>query len=168
LVGMHQQPPDRVRRERIAHLSALSSAELNSYCDKILSGASISRSCPEGIKSGETSKAPKHETRVTASRRRAAARTTVAQRSRTTTRPTRSGSVASLSPRELQVLRAAADGLSRRAVGEHLFISEGTVANHLYRIYAKLGVHNRMAAVAMVFGLGPVEAAPAIDEIADG
>lgn len=50
-------------------------------------------------------------------------------------------------PREAEVLRLVADGLSNRQIADALVISEATVENHLSNIYSKLRVHRRMAAV---------------------
>jgi DNA-binding NarL/FixJ family response regulator len=52
-----------------------------------------------------------------------------------------------LSPREVDVLRAVADGLSNPEIGARLFITEATVKTHLLRIFAKLDVSDRTAAV---------------------
>jgi DNA-binding NarL/FixJ family response regulator len=52
-----------------------------------------------------------------------------------------------LSKREEQVLRLVADGLSNRAIATLLKLSEHTVKNHIFRIFDKLGVSNRMEAV---------------------
>lgn len=52
-----------------------------------------------------------------------------------------------LTPRELEVLRAAADGAAVRAVAQRLHLSVGTVRNHLSAINHKLGVESRAAAV---------------------
>jgi DNA-binding NarL/FixJ family response regulator len=52
-----------------------------------------------------------------------------------------------LSPREEQVLHLLADGLSNRELAKTLKLSEHTVKNHLFRIFDKLGVSNRMEAV---------------------
>ncbi|WP_156253023.1 response regulator [Pseudactinotalea terrae] len=59
-----------------------------------------------------------------------------------------------LSPRELEVLRLIAGGATNRQAGKQLFISEATVKTHLLHIYAKLGVHDRAAAVAAAFSRG--------------
>ncbi|RFU38651.1 DNA-binding response regulator [Actinomadura logoneensis] len=61
---------------------------------------------------------------------------------------------ASLTPRETQVLTLVADGLSNQAVGDRLHLTEGTVKSHLARIYAKLDVDSRTAAVATATDLG--------------
>ncbi|GAB3629990.1 Serine/threonine-protein kinase PknK [Pandoraea terrae] len=52
-----------------------------------------------------------------------------------------------LSPRELQILRLLADGLSNKELSKKLFVTENTVETHLRRIYAKLGTKNRTQAV---------------------
>lgn len=49
--------------------------------------------------------------------------------------------------RELEVLRSVAAGMSNSDIGKHLFITQGTVRNHLSNIYAKLEVDNRVKAV---------------------
>jgi ATP/maltotriose-dependent transcriptional regulator MalT len=48
-----------------------------------------------------------------------------------------------LSAQELQIATLAAAGLSNREIGQRLYISHRTVANHLYRIFPKLGVTTR-------------------------
>ncbi|MDF8266430.1 response regulator [Luteipulveratus flavus] len=55
--------------------------------------------------------------------------------------------VRTLSPRELDVLRLLAAGLTNRAIAKQLFVTEATVKSHLVHIYAKLGVDSRTAAV---------------------
>jgi DNA-binding NarL/FixJ family response regulator len=52
-----------------------------------------------------------------------------------------------LSPRETEVLEAIARGLTNRAVGEELAISEQTVKNHVSSILRKLAVNGRTQAV---------------------
>ena len=51
-----------------------------------------------------------------------------------------------LSPRELEVLRVLATGLSNNEIAETLFIAVGTVKQHLKSIYGKLQVHSRTEA----------------------
>jgi DNA-binding CsgD family transcriptional regulator len=53
-----------------------------------------------------------------------------------------------LSAREREVLDAAAEGLSARAIAERLSISEATVRSHLATIYGKLGVSGRVELLA--------------------
>lgn len=55
----------------------------------------------------------------------------------------------SLTPRELEVIRHAAAGLTNPEIGERMFISRSTVKAHLSNIYAKLGVKNRSKLAAM-------------------
>jgi DNA-binding NarL/FixJ family response regulator len=52
--------------------------------------------------------------------------------------------IRALTTRELEIARLVAEGLRNRAIGERLFISEGTVKIHLHRIYEKLGVDGRL------------------------
>ncbi|MEU8692246.1 response regulator transcription factor [Streptomyces sp. NPDC048665] len=60
----------------------------------------------------------------------------------------------SLTRRETEVLALVAEGLSNQAVGRRLHLTEGTVKSHLARVYAKLGVDSRTAAVAAATDLG--------------
>jgi DNA-binding NarL/FixJ family response regulator len=60
----------------------------------------------------------------------------------------------SLSQRELEVLGLIARGSTNREAAEKLFISEATVKTHLLHVYAKLGVKDRAAAVAVAFERG--------------
>lgn len=55
---------------------------------------------------------------------------------------------ASLTSRELDILRLLADGLSSAEIGKSLFVAESTVKTHLHHIYEKLGARNAAAAVA--------------------
>jgi PAS domain S-box-containing protein len=55
---------------------------------------------------------------------------------------------ASLSRRELEVLRLMVDGLSTTAAAGRLHVSPATIRNHVQNIFAKLGVHSRLEAVA--------------------
>ncbi|MGQ5592728.1 response regulator [Streptomyces sp. ESR1.13] len=59
-----------------------------------------------------------------------------------------------LTRRETEVLALVAGGLSNQAVGRRLHLTEGTVKSHLARVYAKLGVDSRTAAVAAATSLG--------------
>lgn len=59
-----------------------------------------------------------------------------------------------LTPRELDVLRAVARGLSNGEVGRELFIGEATVKTHLLRIFSKLEVTDRTAAVTAAYKVG--------------
>jgi len=63
--------------------------------------------------------------------------------------------LAVLSERELEVLRFVADGQSNAEIGKRLFISEGTVKNHMTHILRKLEVDDRTQAaiLAVKYGL---------------
>src|SRR5919109_1228903 len=52
-----------------------------------------------------------------------------------------------LSRREIDVVRAVAQGLRNREIAERLGIAEGTVKLHLHAIYTKLGVDGRTALI---------------------
>ena len=57
--------------------------------------------------------------------------------------------LATLTPREHEVLELLADGSSQDEISEALFISPKTVATHIQHILTKLGVRSRTQAVAM-------------------
>ena len=57
--------------------------------------------------------------------------------------------LALLSKREMEILEHLSKGLKNKAIAQALFISESTVKTHLYRIYEKLGVKDRLAAALM-------------------
>jgi LuxR family maltose regulon positive regulatory protein len=59
-----------------------------------------------------------------------------------------------LSRREIEVLGLLAAGLSNHEIAARLFISLGTVKNHVHHILAKLGVMTRAQAVARARSLG--------------
>jgi DNA-binding CsgD family transcriptional regulator len=63
---------------------------------------------------------------------------------------------AGLSSREVDVLRWVATGLTNAEVGERLFISPRTVNAHLTRIYSKLDVPSRGAAMRVALDHGLV------------
>ncbi|MCU0307258.1 MAG: response regulator transcription factor [Thermoleophilia bacterium] len=53
-----------------------------------------------------------------------------------------------LTDREVEVLALVAEGLSAAAIGRRMHLSEATIKTHLHRLYEKLGVSERAAAVA--------------------
>jgi len=53
-----------------------------------------------------------------------------------------------LSTREIEVMSLIAGGHTNGEIAARLFLAEKTVKNHVRRIYSKLGVHNRTAAIA--------------------
>ena len=61
---------------------------------------------------------------------------------------------ARLTERELDVMRLVAAGLSVAQAAEHMVVSRETVKKHLANIYAKLGVHSKMQAVALLHEQG--------------
>jgi DNA-binding NarL/FixJ family response regulator len=60
-----------------------------------------------------------------------------------------------LTEREIEVLRLIAKGLNNKDISDRLFLSEGTVRNHVSAILAKLGVSDRTqaAVIAIQHGL---------------
>jgi LuxR family maltose regulon positive regulatory protein len=62
-----------------------------------------------------------------------------------------------LTEREAEVLRLVAAGLTNREIAEQLVISAETVKKHSGNIYSKLGVGNRIQAVARARELGVLE-----------
>ncbi|WP_062438947.1 response regulator [Herbidospora daliensis] len=62
--------------------------------------------------------------------------------------------IESLSPRETEVLSLVARGLTNAEIGRELFISETTVKTHLLRVFGKLGVSDRTAAVTTALNRG--------------
>ena len=53
-----------------------------------------------------------------------------------------------LSAREVEVMSLIADGRTNGEIAARLFLAEKTVKNHVRRIYSKLGVGSRPAAIA--------------------
>jgi DNA-binding NarL/FixJ family response regulator len=63
-----------------------------------------------------------------------------------------------LSGRETEVLALVAQGLTNAEIGQRLSIAEATVKTHLIRLFGKLGVNDRTAAVTSAIALGMIAA----------
>jgi len=61
---------------------------------------------------------------------------------------------ATLTSREIEVLRLLSDGLNSAQVAQRLFLSPKTVGTHTERIFKKLGAHNRAQAVTLAYRQG--------------
>jgi DNA-binding NarL/FixJ family response regulator len=70
--------------------------------------------------------------------------------------PTKTGE--SLSERELEVVRLVARGRTNIEIAGELFISAGTVKNHLANVQRRLGVRNRVEIAAWAWSTGQVTA----------
>ena len=55
-----------------------------------------------------------------------------------------------LTTRELEVAVSVAHGLTFKAIGKNLNLSESTIANHMYRAYPKLGISSRLQLAELV------------------
>lgn len=69
-----------------------------------------------------------------------------------------SGARSMVTERELEILEYVGVGLSLKQVGTRLGVSPRTVETHLQRLYRKLGVRNRVQAIAKAASLGLIEA----------
>lgn len=64
--------------------------------------------------------------------------------------PTSNGEIfKELTTRELDIVRLIADGLSNRQIAERLFLSDGTVRNHISAILEKTGLEHRTQIAVM-------------------
>jgi DNA-binding NarL/FixJ family response regulator len=62
-----------------------------------------------------------------------------------------------LTPRELEVLRLLARGLSNADIARELVLGDATVKTHVARIFAKLDLHDRAQAVVLAYETGLVQ-----------
>ncbi len=57
-----------------------------------------------------------------------------------------------LTKREIEILNLIGAGKSNKEIAEELFISYKTVKNHVYNVFAKLGIHTRAEAIHLAIG----------------
>jgi DNA-binding NarL/FixJ family response regulator len=67
-----------------------------------------------------------------------------------------SAALAELTPRESEVLRLVARGLSNADIARELVVSDATVKTHVARVFTKLDLHDRAQAVVVAYESGLV------------
>src|SRR5438067_13434826 len=65
--------------------------------------------------------------------------------------------LAELTPRELEVIRLIARGLSNGEIARELVVGDATVKTHVARVFAKLDLHDRAQAVVLAYESGLVQ-----------
>jgi len=76
-----------------------------------------------------------------------------------TPRINRSGGLALLTQRELEVTRLVAEGMKNRDIADALQVTEHTVCNYLYRMFDKLGVSSRVELILYALSREPLPSA---------
>ncbi len=66
--------------------------------------------------------------------------------------PTESSEIDTLSAREKEILELLSRGLMYKEIAAQLFLSPETVRKHVYHVYEKLHVNNRVAAINKFYG----------------
>ena len=66
-----------------------------------------------------------------------------------------SAALASLTERELEVLRLLATGKSNAELAAQLYLGEGTIKTHVSHVLSKLGLRDRVQAVVFAYETGP-------------
>lgn len=77
-------------------------------------------------------------------------------RSRPEAAPNSDPLLATLTPRETEVLRVIADGLSNAEIAQKFFLSEATVKTHVRKVLTKLALRDRVQAVVYAYESGLV------------
>lgn len=70
-----------------------------------------------------------------------------------------------LSKREVEVVRCVTEGLTNREIADHLGLSQHTIKNHLFRIFDKLGVSNRIELLFVTLSQSADPAAAPLPEL---
>ncbi|MEE9383770.1 MAG: FHA domain-containing protein [Nannocystaceae bacterium] len=93
------------------------------------------------------------DTVIRLTRRRPDANSAIARESKASSRSL----LLALSPRQLEVVKLVADGLSNAKAGQTLHISHRTVSTHLEHIYDRLGIRSRVELVKLMSRAGLLE-----------